>query len=85
MYHSDTAGDAIPVETVDTETQSNVSDFNELVDIECALKVKDPYWNVRIWKDGCYGAVEDIEIELQSGVRLYRVRYEDSDLEHFSG
>merc|ERR1712039_535119 len=40
--------------------------------------------NVRIQKDGFEGQVEDIEQGKVTKDRLYRIKYSDGDLEHFT-
>ena len=44
----------------------------------------DPLFRVKVEKDGFMGVVEEIEQGSVSKERLYRVRYADTDLEHFS-
>ena len=50
--------------------------------------MKDPHWesNIKrkIGNETFVGKVEDIEIGKTSGERLYRVRYTDGDLEHYT-
>jgi len=59
----------------------------ELVDLPEAEKEADPLRRARIRRDiggqEYCGWVEDIEVGKVTGERLYRVRYEDEDLEHY--
>ena len=45
-------------------------------------KESDPFFNCRIRKDGFGGKVDDIEQGAISKERLYRIRYDDGDMEH---
>ena len=60
----------------------------ELVDVPASVKQADPLYGsvVEVILHGCKhkGTVEDIEMGANSKVLLYRVRYEDSDLEHMT-
>ncbi|CAK0868123.1 unnamed protein product [Prorocentrum cordatum] len=64
------------------------NDEEELVDLSAELKAQDPLMNMRIRRmigEQCYtGQVEDIEVGTISGERLYRIRYCDGDLEHYT-
>jgi len=57
-------------------------------DLPQAEKDVDPFNNAKIMRtiDGTtfYGHVEDIEVGKQSRDRLYRIKYEDGDLEHLT-
>jgi len=44
----------------------------------------DPLYQVKVSKEGFHGFVEDIEQGKVTKERLYRVRYGDGDLEHFT-
>ena len=46
--------------------------------------VTDPLFHAKVAKDGFYGHVDCIEVGLVSKDKLYRVQYEDGDLEHFT-
>ena len=58
----------------------------ELVDVPMSDKVNDPFFERRITCviDGVLftGWVEDIELGKLTQERLYRIRYEDGDLQH---
>ena len=56
----------------------------ELVSVDHALKFKHPYWHAKIRKNSFAGFVEDIEQGKETKELLFRVRYEDGDLEHLS-
>merc|ERR1719277_397507 len=47
-------------------------------------KMADPLMGMKVKKNGFRGEVEEIERGSISKERLYRVRYEDNDLEHFT-
>merc|ERR1719330_2178185 len=57
----------------------------ELEDVPEAEKAKDPLRNAVVIKNGFKGRVEEIERGSISKDNLYRVRYDDGDLEHFTG
>merc|ERR1719222_324871 len=58
----------------------------ETVELLQHIKQADPLLGVRIKRviDGArsYGYVEDIELGKTTGDKLYRIRYDDGDLEH---
>merc|ERR1719189_3398788 len=56
----------------------------ELEDVPPEEKKDDPFLGVRVRKGAFKGQVEEIERGTISKERLYRVRYEDNDLEHFT-
>jgi len=60
----------------------------ELEDLPEGEKDKDPFRNAWVTNvlNGCQyiGHVEDIEVGRMSGDRLYRIRYMDGDIEHFT-
>ena len=56
----------------------------ELEDVPEDEKDNDPLMNLAMSKNGLKGVVEEIERGTISKERLYRVRYEDMDLEHFT-
>lgn len=57
----------------------------ELEQVPEAEQAKDPLWHTVVRKNGFKGQVEVIERGAISKDMLYRVRYEDGDLEHFTG
>ena len=69
------------------EVKMDVEADEDLEDFDPALKEVDPYWNCSIKrKIGGWlfrGKVEDIELGKISRQEVYRVKYEDGDLEHF--
>jgi len=60
----------------------------ELEDVPLEEKQADPLFQkrVKVVVNGvdCYGKVEDIEVGKVSREMLYRIRYDDNDLEHFT-
>merc|ERR1712087_757211 len=42
------------------------------------------FFNAKIFKDGFNGMVEDIEQGKITKEKLYRIKYDDGDLEHFT-
>jgi hypothetical protein len=70
------------------EPEPQGEEEEELEDLPAADKQADPYFQQKIKRvvDGVTftGQVEDIEVGKVSRERLYRIRYEDGDLEHLT-
>jgi len=70
------------------EPEPQGEEEEELEDLAAADKQADPYFQQKIKRivDGVTftGQVEDIEVGKLSRERLYRIRYEDGDLEHLT-
>lgn len=70
------------------EPEPQAEEEEELEDLPPAEKQSDPYFQQKIKRivDGTTftGTVEDIEVGKVSRERLYRIRYEDGDLEHLT-
>jgi hypothetical protein len=86
---SDVAPTAASPEAEAPDSAGNIGEYvDELPEAE---KAEDPLRNARIKRplDGhegaevfCVGRVERIEVGSESGERLYRIRYEDGEVEH---
>ena len=65
-------------------------DDEELEDLPFGLQESDPLWYCEIYiptgldGSGIRGHVEAIEQTIVTKLRLYRVRFEDGDLQHFT-
>ena len=70
----------------DPGSPAKQSDESELEELSSPLKYSDPLWNasVRNVIDGIphFGNVESIDVDKQTGERLYCIRYNDGDLQH---
>eukprot|EP00931_Biecheleriopsis_adriatica_P004126 TRINITY_DN10583_c0_g1_i3.p1 TRINITY_DN10583_c0_g1~~TRINITY_DN10583_c0_g1_i3.p1 ORF type:complete len:419 (-),score=71.58 TRINITY_DN10583_c0_g1_i3:47-1303(-) len=68
--------------------QASSEECEELEDLPQADKELDPYLGAHVKKmigdQLFHGQVEDIEVEVVTKERLYRIKYNDGDLEHFT-
>lgn len=68
----------------DEEDDEDEDQEEEIEDLPLDWKEQDPYFHANITNGEFPGFVEDIEQGKESKELLYRVRYDDGDLEHLS-
>eukprot|EP00931_Biecheleriopsis_adriatica_P004127 TRINITY_DN10583_c0_g1_i5.p1 TRINITY_DN10583_c0_g1~~TRINITY_DN10583_c0_g1_i5.p1 ORF type:complete len:419 (-),score=74.53 TRINITY_DN10583_c0_g1_i5:47-1303(-) len=82
------SGEASLTEFAGCDEQASSEEYDELEDLPQADKEMDPYLGARVQKmigdQLFHGQVEDIEVEVVTKERLYRIKYNDGDLEHFT-